>query len=130
MTLLGPLTEKGQYAATRESFHPSRESESNRAAVFAAQFSLSHASFLLDDFPVRWTAHNVGFHRTGAKRIHHPDFGDLGFAFEAMELPEHPGWGMLAFATGAGSPSDERDSILARLVPTGDHRTQETSDEL
>jgi transcriptional regulator with XRE-family HTH domain len=43
-----------------------------------------------DDFRHRWSAHNVRFHRTGIKHIHHPDVGDLEFAYEAMELPDTP----------------------------------------
>lgn len=34
----------------------------------------------------RWAAHNVRFHRTGVKHIHHPVVGDLSLTFEAMEL--------------------------------------------
>ncbi|WP_240629954.1 hypothetical protein [Specibacter cremeus] len=30
-----------------------------------------------DAFRLRWVAHNVRFHRTGVKHIHHPDVGDL-----------------------------------------------------
>jgi hypothetical protein len=30
-----------------------------------------------EEFRIRWGAHNVKFHRTGAKRPHHPVVGDL-----------------------------------------------------
>ena len=30
-----------------------------------------------DEFRVRWAAHNVKFHRTGVKRLHHPIVGEL-----------------------------------------------------
>ena len=33
-----------------------------------------------DEFRVRWAAHNVRFHRTGTKRIHHPVVGELELA--------------------------------------------------
>ncbi|MEV2219948.1 hypothetical protein AB0E01_08735 [Nocardia vinacea] len=45
-------------------------------------------------FRHHWSAQNVRFHRTGIKHIHHPDVGDLEFAYEAMELPDTPGWTM------------------------------------
>ena len=40
-----------------------------------------------EDFRTRWAAHNVRFHRTGHKKLHHPVVGDLDLNFEAMELP-------------------------------------------
>ena len=43
-----------------------------------------------EDFRTRWAAHNVRFHRTGHKRIHHPVVGTLDLDFEAMEFPSHP----------------------------------------
>ena len=43
-----------------------------------------------EDFRTRWAAHNVRFHRTGHKRLHHPAVGVLDLDFEAMELPALP----------------------------------------
>ncbi|QRY40243.1 helix-turn-helix domain-containing protein [Microbacterium hominis] len=71
-----------------------------------------------DDFRVRWAAHNVRFHRSGTKRIHHPDVGDLTFRFEAMDLPAYPGWEMFAYTTDPGSPSEERVRLLGSLAAT------------
>jgi hypothetical protein len=39
-----------------------------------------------DDFRVRWATHNVKFHRTGAKTLHHPLVGDLNLDYEALDL--------------------------------------------
>ena len=39
-----------------------------------------------DEFRVRWVAHNVRFHQTGTKRLHHPIVGDLELSYETMEL--------------------------------------------
>jgi hypothetical protein len=44
-----------------------------------------------DDFRVRWAAHNVKFHRTGAKRFHHPVVGELTLSFEASNWRRTPG---------------------------------------
>jgi MmyB-like transcription regulator ligand binding domain len=49
-----------------------------------------------NEFRTRWAAHNVRFHRTGHKRIHHPVVGTLDLDFEAMEFPAHPGLTLLA----------------------------------
>ncbi len=40
-----------------------------------------------EEFRVRWAAHDVKFHRTGTKRLHHPLVGDLELAYEALDLP-------------------------------------------
>lgn len=76
-----------------------------------------------DDFRARWAAHNVRFHRTGSKRIHHPDVGDLEFAFEGMDLPDSPGWSLFAFTSAPGSPTEERVRLLGSLATDEDiHR--------
>jgi transcriptional regulator with XRE-family HTH domain len=71
-----------------------------------------------DDFRTRWAAHNVRFHRTGMKRLHHPVVGDLELSYEAMELPANPGWTMFAYTAEAGSASDERLKLLASWAAT------------
>jgi len=50
-----------------------------------------------EDFRTRWAAHNVRFHRTGQKKLHHPVVGDLDLNFEAMELPSQPGLTLLVY---------------------------------
>ncbi|MGN7222446.1 helix-turn-helix transcriptional regulator [Curtobacterium flaccumfaciens] len=71
-----------------------------------------------DDFRRRWAAHNVHFHRSGTKRLHHPEVGDIEVAFEAMQLPDSPGWTMYGYTTEAGSTSDERVRLLGSLAAT------------
>jgi transcriptional regulator with XRE-family HTH domain len=70
------------------------------------------------EFRTRWAAHNVRFHRTGLKRIHHPVVGDLELSYEAMELPANPGWTMFAYTAEPGSASDERLKLLASWAAT------------
>ncbi|GHD52537.1 XRE family transcriptional regulator [Mycetocola manganoxydans] len=71
-----------------------------------------------DAFRQRWAAHDVRFHRSGKKRIHHPDVGDLEFEFEGMELPGTPGWMLYAYTTQPGSPTEERVQLLGSLAAT------------
>lgn len=73
-----------------------------------------------DAFRMRWAAHNVKPHRSGSKRIHHPDVGDLEFEFEGMELPGTPGWMLYAYTTAPGSSAEERIAILGSLAVTAD----------
>ncbi|PZF56372.1 transcriptional regulator [Curtobacterium sp. MCSS17_008] len=69
-----------------------------------------------DDFRRRWAAHDVHFHRSGTKRLHHPAVGDVEVLFEAMHLPDSPGWTMYAYTTVPGSPSDERMQLLGSIA--------------
>lgn len=71
-----------------------------------------------DEFRTRWASHNVRFHRTGLKRIHHPVVGDLELSYEAMELPANPGWTMFAYTAEPGSATDERLKLLASWAAT------------
>lgn len=71
-----------------------------------------------DDFRLRWAAHDVRYHRTGVKRIRHPDVGDLEFVYEGFEVPDSPGWSMYACTAAAGSPTEERVALLGSLAAT------------
>jgi hypothetical protein len=65
-----------------------------------------------EEFRTRWAAHNVRFHRTGTKHLHHAIVGDLDMTFEAMELPADPGLTMLAYSAEPGSPTQEGSICL------------------
>ncbi|WP_442878151.1 helix-turn-helix domain-containing protein [Brachybacterium sp. J144] len=71
-----------------------------------------------DDFRVRWAAHDVRHHRTGIKRIRHPEVGDLELGYEAMALPAHPDWFLFGYTAEPGSPSAERLRLLGSLAET------------
>lgn len=71
-----------------------------------------------EEFRARWANHNVRFHRTGAKHLHHPVVGDLELAYEAMELPADPGLTMFAYTAEPASPTEERLKLLASWAAT------------
>ena len=73
-----------------------------------------------DEFRTRWAAHNVRFHRTGHKRIHHPIAGVLDLDFEAMEFPAHPGLTQLAYTAAAGTPTADSLKMLASWAATAE----------
>jgi hypothetical protein len=79
-----------------------------------------------DEFRYRWSAHNVRFHRTGIKRIRHPDVGDLELTYEGLELPDSPGWMLYAYTAAADSPTEERLQLLGSLAAT---RTESPTSE-
>ncbi len=74
-------------------------------------------------FRTRWAAHNVRFHRTGRKQLHHPVVGDLDLSFEAMELPGE-GLTVLVYTAEAGSPSQDALNLLASWAATLDQDNQ------
>lgn len=71
-----------------------------------------------DEFRVRWAAHNVKFHRTGAKTLHHPVVGDLTLDHEALELPGDTGQRILIYSAEPGSPSQQSLDLLASWSTT------------
>jgi hypothetical protein len=71
-----------------------------------------------EEFRVRWAAHNVKFHRTGAKSLHHPLVGDLTLTYEALELPADTGQRILVYTAEPGSPSDDALNLLASWSST------------
>lgn len=80
-----------------------------------------------DDFRRRWAAHDVRYHRTGVKRIRHPQVGDLEFTYEAFDLPDSPGWSMYACTAEAGSPTAERLALLGSVAATNAAPDQATA---
>ncbi|MFI5041909.1 MAG: helix-turn-helix transcriptional regulator [Acidimicrobiales bacterium] len=71
-----------------------------------------------EEFRVRWAAHNVKFHRTGAKTLHHPIVGDLALDYEALDLPGDTGQRILIYSAESGSPSQQALDLLASWATT------------
>ena len=71
-------------------------------------------------FRTLWAAHDVRYHRTGVKRIHHPVVGDLELTYEAFELPADPGLQLSTFTAEPGSPSEDALKLLASWAATAD----------
>lgn len=71
-------------------------------------------------FRTLWAAHNVRYHRSGVKRIHHPVVGELELAYEAFELPADPGLTLSTYTAEPGSPSADALRVLASWAATTD----------
>ncbi|WP_026555173.1 helix-turn-helix transcriptional regulator [Arthrobacter sp. 35W] len=80
-----------------------------------------------EDFRQRWAAHNVRFHRTGFKKLHHPIVGDLELNFEAMEFPSDPGLTMLVYTAAPGTPTSDALKLLASWASTQDQLDTHTT---
>ncbi|MEV5750328.1 helix-turn-helix transcriptional regulator [Actinoallomurus sp. NPDC052308] len=71
-------------------------------------------------FRRRWADHNVRYHRTGVKRIHHPAVGDLELHFEAMTLTSEPGLTLIIYTATPDTPSADNLRLLATWAATQD----------
>ena len=67
---------------------------------------------------VRWAAHDVRFHRTGTKRIHHPVVGELDSRYESLELSADDGLSVAIFTAEPGSASQQGLDLLASWTAT------------
>ncbi|MEA2220771.1 MAG: hypothetical protein QOJ35_3397 [Solirubrobacteraceae bacterium] len=76
-----------------------------------------------EEFRVRWAAHDVRLHQTGAKRFHHPVVGDLTLTFEMLELVADPGLNLLAYSAEPGSRSAEALNLLGGWAATVEQAT-------
>ncbi len=71
-----------------------------------------------EEFRKRWASHDVRFHRTGTKRLHHPDVGELELRFESLELAADSGLAMNIYTAEPGSRSEQNLQLLASLAAT------------
>ncbi|GAB3418368.1 helix-turn-helix transcriptional regulator [Flindersiella endophytica] len=71
-----------------------------------------------ETFRTRWAAHDVRFHRTGMKRMHHPVVGDLEMNFVAMEFPSDPGLTLIIYTAPPGTASADALQLLAHWAAT------------
>ena len=71
-------------------------------------------------FRTKWAAHNVRFHDTGTKRLHHPVVGELELTYEAMELSADTGLTMFAYTAEPGSKSEQALGLLGSWAATPD----------
>ncbi len=69
-------------------------------------------------FRTRWARHDVKYHRTGRKRLHHPIVGDLDLSFEALELAGDPGLRINVYTAEPGTPSEDALKVLASWAAT------------
>lgn len=71
-------------------------------------------------FRQRWASHDVQFHRSGQKRLHHPVVGQLDLNYESMELPSEPGLTLNVYTTPPDTPTADALKMLASWAATQD----------
>jgi transcriptional regulator with XRE-family HTH domain len=70
------------------------------------------------EFRTRWAAHNVRFHDTGTKDLHHSLVGDMSLTYNRMELAADPGQMLMVWTAEPGSKSAEALSLLGSWAAT------------
>ncbi len=80
-----------------------------------------------EEFRVRWARHDVRYHDTGSKRIHHPVVGDLDLGYEVMKLAADDELTMFVFVAERGSRSEESLNLLASWAATADEAATESA---
>lgn len=70
------------------------------------------------DFRSLWAAHNVRFHDTGTKRLHHPIVGDITVTYETMQMTADPALTMSIFTVEPTSSSQDALAILSSWSAT------------
>ena len=77
-----------------------------------------------DEFRIRWAAHDVRIHTTGAKLFHHPVVGDLELAFDTFPLGADAGQTLVTYTAEPGSRSHDALNVLASWAATTDTQQQ------
>ena len=75
-------------------------------------------STISGEFRTRWAAHNVLFHRTGRKHLHHPVVGDLDLTYEALDLTSASGLTLLVYTAEPDTPTQDSLNLLASWAAT------------
>jgi transcriptional regulator with XRE-family HTH domain len=82
-----------------------------------------------EEFRTLWAAHDVRFHASGVRRMHHPVVGDLELSFEAMELAADPGLTVVAYSAEPAGRSQAGLALLASWVATDEAEKARATDE-
>ena len=71
-----------------------------------------------DEFRTRWAAHDVRFHSTGVKHLHHPVVGDLSLSFDRLDIAADHGLTLFTYAAEPGSRSEQALNLLGSWAAT------------
>lgn len=71
-----------------------------------------------DHFRALWATHDVRLHRTGVKRLRHPDVGVLALDYDVMQVVQEPGLMLVAYSAAPGSAEADGLALLAALAAT------------
>jgi transcriptional regulator with XRE-family HTH domain len=71
-----------------------------------------------EDFRQHWARHDVRYHSSGVKRLHHPHVGDMELRYEGLDVVLDTGLTIYAYTAEPGSRSAEALALLGSLAAT------------
>ena len=74
-----------------------------------------------ETFRTHWAAHNVRFHATAVKQLHHPAVGELSLSFNRLDIAADDGLTLFTYAAEPGSRSEEALRLLGSWAVTAAH---------
>ncbi|MBP2411959.1 transcriptional regulator with XRE-family HTH domain [Arthrobacter stackebrandtii] len=72
------------------------------------------------EFASLWADHDVRYHDTGNKELHHPVVGDLDLTFEVLDLPADVGQSLIVYGAEPGSSTEEALRLLSIWAATNE----------
>jgi transcriptional regulator with XRE-family HTH domain len=72
-----------------------------------------------EEFRQGWARHDVRYHVSGVKRLHHPQVGDLELRYEGLDVVLDTDLTIYAYTADAGTRSAEALALLGSLAATG-----------
>ena len=78
------------------------------------------------EFRQHWARHDVRFHVSGVKRLHHPQVGDMELRYEGLDVVFDTDLTIYAYTAEPGTRSAEALALLGSLAATAaaEERTQ------
>lgn len=76
------------------------------------------------EFSTLWAAHDVRYHDTGTKGLHHPVVGDLDLSFEVLDLPADVGQALIVYGAEPGSATEEALRLLSIWAATNERQAK------
>jgi hypothetical protein len=71
-----------------------------------------------EEFRQYWARHDVRFHVSGVKRLHHPQVGDIELRYEGLDVVFDTDLTIYAYTADPGTPSAEGLALLGTLAAT------------
>jgi transcriptional regulator with XRE-family HTH domain len=80
-------------------------------------------------FRTQWAAHDVRFHATAVKQLHHPAVGELSLSFNRFDIAADAGLTMFVYAAEPGTRSAEALNLLGSWAATDLTEPVKTTDK-
>jgi transcriptional regulator with XRE-family HTH domain len=76
-----------------------------------------------EEFRQAWARHDVRFHNSGIKRLHHSQVGDIELIYEGLEVASDSGLTIYVYTADPGTRSAEMLALLGSIAATTDPET-------